>query len=104
MEYEARGQLAKASRSFISAWMQSTDDFERCITAHYVARHQEEAADALIWNQRSLDHADAVSDDRVRGFYPSLYLNMGLAHEDRGNRGEAKRFYEKAQSLIDALP
>jgi hypothetical protein len=32
-------------------------------------------------------------DDRVREFYPSLYLNMGKAHEDIGNREAAKRFY-----------
>ena len=102
--YESSGQLDVASRLFMSAWLQSTDDFERCIAAHYVARHQKEPVDALLWNQRSLDHANAVRDDQIREFYPSLYLNLGKAHEDLGHRDEAKSFYERAESLLDFLP
>jgi len=104
LECESSGQPAEALRLFMRAWIQSADDFERCIAAHYVARHQKDSADALMWNQRSLDHANAVRDDRVREFYPSLYLNMGKAHEDLGNRQGAKQFYEKAESLVDSIP
>jgi tetratricopeptide (TPR) repeat protein len=104
MECEAKGRLEEAAQLFLSAWNQSTDDFERCIAAHYVARHQQNPADSLTWNQRSLDLANAVADDRVREFYPSLYLNMGKAHEDTGNREAAKRFYEMAASALDRLP
>ncbi len=38
------------------------------------------------WNQRALDHANAVSDDRVKEFYPSLYLNMGQSFELLGDQ------------------
>lgn len=104
MECESSGRHAEALGFFMSAWMQSQDDFERCIAAHYVARHQTEPVEALLWNQRSLDHANAVSGDRVREFYPSLYLNMGKAHEDLKNREDAKRFYQAAEQLLDSLP
>ncbi len=104
VECESSGQFADASRLFMSAWMQGTDDFERCIAAHYVARHQENPVDALAWNQRSLDHANAVRDDRVREFYPSLYLNMGKAHEDLHNCEEAERFYQAAGKALHTLP
>lgn len=104
MEFEGSGRFDDAARAFLNAWSQSTDDFERCIAAHYVARHQEHPADTLRWNQRSLDHANAVPHDRVREFYPSLYLNMGKAHEDLGNREDAKRFYGMAASAMDAVP
>jgi len=77
MECEGRGRFEDAAQLFLSAWNESTDDFERCIAAHYVARHRKNPVDTLMWNQRSLDLADAVADDRVREFYPSLYLNMG---------------------------
>lgn len=103
-ECESSGRLAEALEFFMSAWMRSKDDFERCIAAHYVARHQEEPVDALMWNQRSLDHANAVADERIREFYPSLYLNMGKAHEDLGNRDDAKRFYQTAETLLGSLP
>ena len=104
MEFEGRGRLDEASHVFLNAWNESSDDFERCIAAHYVARHQKNSVDTLLWNQRSLDHANAVADERVRGFYPSLYLNMGKAHEDLGNRQESKRFYEMAVTALDSLP
>jgi tetratricopeptide (TPR) repeat protein len=104
MECESSGRLAEALGFFMSAWMQSKDDFERCISAHYVARHQKEPVEALLWNQRSLDHANAVPDGRVREFYPSLYLNIGKAHEDLGSREDARRFYQMAEKLLDPLP
>ena len=104
MESEGKGDLDNASQLFVEAWNQCTDDFERCIAAHYLARHQKNPLDRLVWNQRSLDHASAVHDDRVREFYPSLYLNVGKAHEDLGNREDAKRFYEMATQVLSSLP
>ena len=104
MECEAQGLLSDASRLFLSAWNQSTNDFERCIAAHYVARHQKDPLEALRWNQLSLDHANAVCDGRVHGFYPSLYLNLGKAYEDLGNKDDAKRFYAKSASVLEVLP
>lgn len=103
MGLEMKGRLDEASRLFVAAWEQSTDDFEKSVAAHYVARHQKTAAEALLWNQRSLDHANAVNDDSVHGFYPSLYLNMGKSHEDLGNLEGARRFYESAAAKAECL-
>jgi len=104
MECEGRGRLEDAAELFLSAWNQSADDFVRCIAAHYMARHQKSPVDTLRWNQRSLDHANAVAYERVREFYPSLYLNMGKAHEDLGNREAAEQFYAMAATVVDSLP
>ncbi|MGF2076150.1 hypothetical protein, partial [Enterococcus casseliflavus] len=46
----------------------------------------------------------AVGDERVRSFYPSLYLNMGHAYELLGNQTEAKRYYDLAAEKVDELP
>ena len=81
MEREQEGQHKEALRLFLLAWDQSKDAFERSIAAHYVARHQATPEMTLHWNQESLTNADSVGDDRVQGFYPSLYLNMGKSHE-----------------------
>jgi hypothetical protein len=40
MELEMKGQIEEAARLFAVAWDGSSDDFERCIAAQYVARHQ----------------------------------------------------------------
>ena len=104
MEYESKGNVEGASRLFLSAWDQSRDDFERCIAAHYVARHQKSPEEVLIWNQRSLDYARAVGDEKVSGFFPSLYLNMGKANEDLGKREDARRFYAMTVEVLSSLP
>jgi hypothetical protein len=46
-----------------------------------------------------LNHANAVTDERVKEFYPSLYLNMGQAYENLGNPVEAQRYYKLAADL-----
>jgi len=104
MEHEGKGDFTGAARSFTEAWSQAATDLERCIAAHYVARHQKTSLDALRWNQLALDHANAASEDQLRGFYPSLYLNMGKAYEDFGDLQEAKRFYELAAGVLASVP
>ncbi len=104
MEKEQEGRHEEALRLFMLAWDHSKDAFERTIAAHYVARHQTTPERALHWNQESLTNADAVGDDRVQGFYPSLYLNMGKSQEDLGNLKDARRFYALAADRMGCLP
>ena len=96
---EFQGRIADARALYRQAWEISQDDYEACIAAHYVARYQESVAEALRWNQAALDHANAVADERVQEFYPSLYLNMGHSHEMAGNPAEAQRYYNLAAGL-----
>lgn len=104
MKAESEGRTADALALFSQAWEQSADDFEASIAAHYVARHQKEPEETLRWNQIALARAEAVGDERVRAFYPSLYLNLGKAHEDLGHRDEAKKFYALASCKVSELP
>jgi hypothetical protein len=103
MQAEADGRYADSRALFLCAWAARSDDYDACIAAHYVARHQEQPDDTLHWNQVALDHADKVADERVRDFYPSLYLNLGRAHELVGAMDEAKRFYTLAAEAAERL-
>ena len=96
-EFEGRTNDARAL--FMQAWEASKDDYEACVAAHYVARYQESPEDTLRWNQEALSRANAVGDDRVKDFYPSLYLNMGYSYEVLGNQTEAQRYYDLAAEL-----
>lgn len=96
-EFEHR--LEDARVCYQQAWEARTDDYDACIAAHYVARFQDTAAESLRWNQLALAHADAVKDDRVKDFYPSLYVNLGHAHEVVGNTSKAQHYYELAAAL-----
>ena len=104
MKAEADGRPADALQLFLRGWEKRQDDLDTCIAAHYIARHQQTPEEILRWNQESLNRADAVNDERVQAFYPSLYLNLGKAYEDLGNREEAKRHYELAAARMKNLP
>jgi tetratricopeptide (TPR) repeat protein len=96
---EFQGRIDKARPFYQKAWEAAQDDYEACIAAHYVARHQEDPKVRLHWNQIALDKANAVTDQRVQEFFPSLFLNMGQSHEFLGNIIEAKRYYDLAAEL-----
>jgi hypothetical protein len=93
-----------ARRLFERAWAERTDDYGGCIAAHYLARHQDGPQEALGWNQVALQHADAVGDERVRGFYPSVYLNVGHSHEQLGDHDQAAGCYRLTAERTDELP
>ena len=96
---EFAGRIDEARALAWQAWQQAGDDYEACAAAHYVARYQADPQEMLHWNQEALTRAEAVNDERVRAFYPSLYVNLGKAHERLGNRAEAERFYQLAADL-----
>ncbi len=103
MKAEAEGRTNDARLCFIQAWERSQDDYDACIAAHYVARHQATAEETLRWNRESLERADLVHGDRVQDFYPSLYLNMGKSHEDIGNWDQAAQYYALAAAKTSCL-
>jgi tetratricopeptide (TPR) repeat protein len=104
MQAESVGDLDGASARFQRAWNQATSDWEKCVAAHYVARHQMSPEATLHWNEECLRYAEAVGDETVAGFYPSLYLNIGHSHEVLGNRDHAIEAYQKAVALLHILP
>ena len=104
MAAEGAGKPDEARASFERAWAESRDDFEACIAAHYVARHQPTAAAELDWNRTALERAERVGDARVAGFYPSLYLNLAHSLEKTGAISEAYAQFTKADDLAAALP
>jgi len=104
MKAEGAGRPDDARALFTRAWETHTDDWEACVAAHYLARHQPTPADTLRWNQEALYRAERVTDDRVHGFYASLYLNLGHSHEQLGNLPEARRYYDLAAAQSGELP
>ena len=60
--------------------------------------------DELNWNRRALAHADLVGDDRVRSFYPSLYLNLAHSLEKVGQTVEACGLYSTAATKLEGQP
>lgn len=104
MQAEGEGRPEDARELYEQAWTQSEDDFEACVAAHYLARQQPSAEETFRWNEEALERADAAADERVKGFYPSLYLNIGKSHEDLGDLSGARRCYETAAKKAEGIP
>jgi hypothetical protein len=103
---QAEGQgLHEDARAFYRrAWEIHQDDYEACIAAHYLAREQDTLQESLAWNQLALDHALAVPRERIAGFLPSLYLNLGWSHEVLDEPGKAGACYLEGAALLPELP
>ena len=103
MEAEQAGCFDEARILYDQAWRQSTDDVERAIAAHHVARHQDTLEKTLWWNQLALARADAAGDPRVRALYPSLHLGLGKALEDLEQLATAHHHYERARTFLEDI-
>jgi hypothetical protein len=96
-EFEHR--VDDARLLYLQAWESRTNDYDACISAHYVARFQETPDETLHWNQVALEHANAVRDESVKEFYPSLYVNLGHSYEALGDPINAQKYYQLSADL-----
>ena len=99
MEMEAEDRLEEASRIFLQAWNESTNDFEKFTAAYYVARHQEAVRDKLKWLETSLQFALRINDVTVRGAFPSLYSNIAKCYEDLNDLDNARKNHDLSNSF-----
>lgn len=104
MEMEGKGRPEEASKLFLQAWNEATNDFEKFTAAHYVARHQKSVTDKLKWDETALQLALKIDLDTVKGAFPSLYLNIAKCHEDLLDFAKAKKNYDLALSYANLLP
>lgn len=103
MEKEGEGKTQEASALFLQAWKEAQTNQEKCIAAHYVARHQKTTNEKLNWDQIALNSALSSNDPAVQGMFPSLYLNVAKGYEDLNNLEKAKEQYQLALSYSDFL-
>jgi len=101
MGMEEKGKPEEASKLFLQAWNEATNDLESFISAHYVARHQKNASDKLKWLETALQFALKLNNDSAKSAFPSLYSNIAKCHEDLNDPDKAKRNYELATSFKD---
>jgi rifampin ADP-ribosylating transferase len=99
MGMEEKGKLEEATKLFLQAWNEATNDFEKFIAAYYVAQHQENVSDKLKWLEMSLQPALKINNDTVKSAFPSLYLNIANCYEELSDTDKAKKNYELAASF-----
>jgi rifampin ADP-ribosylating transferase len=99
MGMEDKGKPEAASRLFLQAWNEATNDFEKFTAAYYVARHQETVSDKLQWLETSLRFALKINDVTVKAAFPALYSKIAKCYEESNDLDNAKTNYELADSF-----
>ncbi|MFJ5222476.1 hypothetical protein [Streptomyces sp. NPDC088400] len=110
------GDVTSARRKLLGLWSAigvTGDPLHRCSLAHYLADLYEDPAQALAWDVRALDAADAVTEQRVQehhaglriaGFYPSLHLNLADNYRRLGSFEAATEHINAATAHAPSLP
>ncbi|WP_330180042.1 hypothetical protein OHB26_26960 [Nocardia sp. NBC_01503] len=110
-----QGNTARAREDLAALWNSvgvAGDPLHRVTIAHFLADLFDHAADALTWDVRALDAADSLTDERaqrehsalsVRGFYPSLHLNLADNYRRLGAFDTARQHLNAALERVDAL-
>ena len=101
---EVDGEPAKALALFEQAWAIRQDDFDASVAAHFVARHQAAPHATLEWNERALQHADLLTDDRAASLLPSLCLNLAESYRLEARVDEAEHLARRGLLALDQLP
>jgi tetratricopeptide (TPR) repeat protein len=99
MAMEDAGKSAAASELFVQAWREATNDFEKFLSAHYVARHQDSVLDELEWLETALRLARRIDDDTVKSAFAALYSKIAKCYEELSNVEKAREHYELARSF-----
>lgn len=101
MSMEEKGEAEEAKKLFLQAWNESTNEFEKFIAAHFVARQQEDVRDRLQWLETSLQCALKINDVTVKSAFPSLYSNIAKSYEELDDLENAEKNYGLARSFAD---
>ncbi len=96
MEKETQNQPGEAAKIFRQSWDEATNDFERFLAAHYVARHQGDVPDRLKWLETALLFALKINDNTVKSAFPSLYNKLAECYEALNEKEKANECYELA--------
>jgi hypothetical protein len=115
IEKSQTGDREGARQLFAEIWKELSPDgdpFHRCSLAHYMADVQEDPREELLWDLRALEAAELVTDERarqyhatlaVRGFFPSLHLNLAEDYRKLGDLVRAREHVTRARASAEAL-
>ncbi|MER5490189.1 hypothetical protein [Streptomyces sp. NPDC002490] len=110
------GEAAVARRALLDLWTAigpTGDPLHRCTLAHHLADLYEDPAQALTWDVRALDAADALTAQRLdqhhaglhlAAFYPSLHLNLADNYRRLGSFTAATEHIDAARHHTPHLP
>lgn len=105
-ELVSYGDREGACTLYIDLWdeaVRTENQYQACIVAHFMAHAHVEPEEQFDWHLRALHAAEAVDDERVNTFYPSLYANLGEVSLRLGNLAQARIYITRASETEHVL-
>lgn len=100
------GNLEGARALYKTLWedaMRDEDHYQACVAAHFLAHTYAVPECQLTWHLRALHAANAVGDEHVHTFYPSLYANLSEVYLRLGDHTKAREYIDKARQTTHVL-
>ena len=110
------GDRPGGRRALEAVWAQvahDPDPFQECVLSHHMADAQDDLADELAWDVRSLDAARRCTDaDAARHqpgltmglFLPSVYVNLAEDYFKLGDTARSREHLDLARGVVGNLP
>nr|WP_145855531.1 NAD(+)--rifampin ADP-ribosyltransferase [Pedobacter suwonensis] len=93
MHLSETGHVEEADKTFLQAWNEATDDFEKSISAWYIARLKTAIYGRIEWYGIALEHALKSENDSVKGsFLTLLYSAIAENYKMLGDLENAERY------------
>ena len=115
MALAGRGDRDAACTRFGELWVEvgaDGDPFHRVAIAHALADLQDDVHDEIMWDERALIAAEALTDARVaaggapgsaRSFLPSAHLNLADDRLRLGDAAAAREHVAAGRAALDTL-
>jgi hypothetical protein len=103
LDMEAKGNREEAAHLFLRAWNEATNDFEKFLAAHFVAKHQTDVSEKLRWLETALQLALKSNHDAAISALPGLYTEIAKCHEELNDQENAKKNRGLARSSSGRL-
>jgi len=98
MAMEEQQRTEEAGNLFLQAWNKSTNDFERFLAAHCIARSQQNIDHKLHWFEQGLKLATALDNEMSRSAIPFIHLNIAECYEQSADLHHASKHHALAKS------
>lgn len=96
MEKEEQNKPDDAKSIFLQAWNEASTDFEKFLSAFYLARQQANISERLKWLETTLEFALKINDNTVKSAFPSLYNKLAKCYDDLNEKTKAKEYFDLA--------
>lgn len=85
MEQESLGNKESALQVLFQGWEMALDDYEKFLTAYFVARHQEIPSERLKWFQTALMYILKVDHEGAKSALPGIYEQIAHCFQQSGD-------------------